>query len=656
MKQNLTTDIGTATFAPAGKTITFAGVTLTLRQVFLVINATRNVILYNPTDPTRGGTMSGNILTLTFDTAAAGHNASDQLMIIVDVPGVPVVGASLPTTSGAIAAGSTGTVGPLDVSKAGNVTFIVKNTVAASPWGGAPVLIFEQSDDSVSWAAVSVVRSDTGLSASTHALGTGAANAELMFDSAMEGVNWVRCRVTTGPTTNGLTIVIQPGGMPFSPNVSLNAAFRPDMVLRQTMDPVSLFQDTFESALDTANAWTAAVVGTGTAPSAATGTLVLAAGTAVGNASYLRSIPTFANGSSAYLLYAGSWRFDPGAVTNNKRAFGFGVFAATPTTAIPVTNGVVFELSDADGSLMAAVYSNSVRTVTLPLSRPADGNYHRYSIYFRTSVAYWEIDGVTVATVPFPSTQVTSLATVALSVNAAGAAPGTSPTMQATVVGVGDTGRNATQLADGAFPWRKAGVSAAGALKTDGSAVTQPVSVTVALPTGANKIGTVDIATAPAVAKGTQGANALPTQDLKDSGRVYCNFGAVGITGSVSEALVTLTPYRDLTAGTATTTFAVTAGKRLRLQLLMLTWRNNTAAAGGVTIHLRLNAGAVAVTSPIHGTLNASTALATVGSGTTTWVDLPDGLELSGTMQLGITQSAVTAVVGFDVNLVGYEY
>ena len=157
--------------------------------------------------------------------------------------------------------------------------------------------------------------------------------------------------------------------------------------------------------------------------------------------------------------------------------------------------------------------------------------------------------------------------------------------------------------------------------------------------------------------KGTQGATGVTTQDLKDAGRVYVNFaGANPVTGVTTEGLISLTPYRDLVAGGAATTHAVTANKRLRLQTLVVTWRNNTAAAGGVTVRLRLLAGTVLVTSPVHVTLNATTSLTTAGSGQTAFINFPDGLELSGTMQLGLTQISVGTVVGFDVNLIGYEY
>lgn len=107
----------------------------------------------------------------------------------------------------------------LDVSEAGNVTVIVKNTVAATAFTGVPVIVYEQSDDNVSWAPLPVT-SVSGGTSTAPVTATGGANVEQMFDAAVEGVNWVRARVTTAQAANGMTIVIQPGGMPFSPAVT----------------------------------------------------------------------------------------------------------------------------------------------------------------------------------------------------------------------------------------------------------------------------------------------------------------------------------------------------------------------------------------------------------------------------------------------------
>jgi hypothetical protein len=107
----------------------------------------------------------------------------------------------------------------LDVSEAGAATFIIKNTVAATAYTGIPVIVFEQSDDNVSWASLQVT-SPFGVTSSQPPIATGAANAEQMFDCAIEGVNWIRVRVVTAQTANGMTVITQPGTGFFSPSVS----------------------------------------------------------------------------------------------------------------------------------------------------------------------------------------------------------------------------------------------------------------------------------------------------------------------------------------------------------------------------------------------------------------------------------------------------
>lgn len=107
----------------------------------------------------------------------------------------------------------------LAVTEAGAATFIVKNTVAATAYTGIPVIVFEQSDDNVSWAPLQVT-SPAGVTSSSPPIAPGAANAEQMFDCAIEGVNWVRVRVVTAQAANGMTVVTQPGTGFFSPSVS----------------------------------------------------------------------------------------------------------------------------------------------------------------------------------------------------------------------------------------------------------------------------------------------------------------------------------------------------------------------------------------------------------------------------------------------------
>lgn len=137
---------------------------------------------------------------------------------MINVRGAPITGQTLNVTANTPVTGT-----GLDVSSAGNVTFTVKNTVAATAYVGNPVFVFEQSDDNVSWSPLQVVRADTGVVASSHTVAALGANAALMFDAGAEGVTWVRVRVTTAQTSNGMTVTTTPGGMPFTPSVALQS-------------------------------------------------------------------------------------------------------------------------------------------------------------------------------------------------------------------------------------------------------------------------------------------------------------------------------------------------------------------------------------------------------------------------------------------------
>ena len=134
---------------------------------------------------------------------------------------VATKGLSITPTSASIAAAGTGKIGPVDTSAAGNVTIIVKSTTPATPYVGAPVIVFEQSDDGVSWASLQAVRTDTGVSNSSFTLASGVANASIMFEASVVAIAWVRVRVTTGPTTNAMTVSVNPGSLPFAPSVSV---------------------------------------------------------------------------------------------------------------------------------------------------------------------------------------------------------------------------------------------------------------------------------------------------------------------------------------------------------------------------------------------------------------------------------------------------
>jgi hypothetical protein len=150
-------------------------------------------------------------------------------------------------------------------------------------------------------------------------------------------------------------------------------------------------------------------------------------------------------------------------------------------------------------------------------------------------------------------------------------------------------------------------------------------------------------------------AATVATRDLKDNARVLRVFSA-SFSAATTEAMVTLTPVTDGAAGATGTSFTVTSGKKFRLQSLSVATKNAGAAGQGLVCNLRMSAsGAVTTSSPLIATCGTGTSLATANIANGNTVTFPDGFELSGNMQFGISQVG-TATAGNTVTLVGYEY
>jgi hypothetical protein len=67
-------------FDASAKTVMFLDYgTIDLNRVLLITNVTDNIIIYNFADSTAGGTVSGNVLTLEYDTTSMSDD--DKLLI-----------------------------------------------------------------------------------------------------------------------------------------------------------------------------------------------------------------------------------------------------------------------------------------------------------------------------------------------------------------------------------------------------------------------------------------------------------------------------------------------------------------------------------------------------------------------------------------------
>ena len=70
-------------FDKTAKTVTFNDYgSISLNGVLLVVNVTSNVVIYNFTTSAKGGSASGNVLTLTYNTSSM--NNADKLMVYYD--------------------------------------------------------------------------------------------------------------------------------------------------------------------------------------------------------------------------------------------------------------------------------------------------------------------------------------------------------------------------------------------------------------------------------------------------------------------------------------------------------------------------------------------------------------------------------------------
>jgi hypothetical protein len=84
------------TLSAAAKRITFTDYPLIkLDQILLITNVTKNTIIYSFADSTLGGTLSGNILILTYDTGSMSN--TDRLQIFIEDYVTPSTEAGLTT-------------------------------------------------------------------------------------------------------------------------------------------------------------------------------------------------------------------------------------------------------------------------------------------------------------------------------------------------------------------------------------------------------------------------------------------------------------------------------------------------------------------------------------------------------------------------------
>lgn len=217
----------------------------------------------------------------------------------------------------------------------------------------------------------------------------------------------------------------------------------------------------------------------------------------------------------------------------------------------------------------------------------------------------------------------------------------------------------------------KASISAAGAVKVDGSAVTQPISGTVSVAaaqtiavtqaTAANLNATVTgTVTAndvpPTLTKGTQGSTGFSVQELKDAGRTQVTLWVDAIAGVATETLATMNITKGGVAQSTATSYTVTTGKTLRIQSIAFEANNSATAVALSRLRVRQAASALATTSAAIITLSLGGIAAVTSAGNSQMMSIPDGLEVPATNVIGLSHIENTTASAVSACLIAYEY
>lgn len=254
--------------------------------------------------------------------------------------------------------------------------------------------------------------------------------------------------------------------------------------VRTSDEPTALFSDSFES-FDTTNRWTSKV-STGTAAASA-GALTVSSSTTASAYGGCYTQPTFAPKGINFLFGAVVCIFPVAVQANSARVVGFGTLPATPTIAVPVTDGVCFYL-DGTGALFARIYASGVEVSSTALTayNPTSGVPIGLAIQYRADGTSFLINSASnvVATVQITGPNVEQLPFFAISI-AGATPPAASAQMQCRAMGVADSGKNNQTLVDSTYPWRGVNIDTLGALRVKNTQVASATysgthSVTVA--------------------------------------------------------------------------------------------------------------------------------------------------------------------------------
>ena len=90
MKNLISHDIGTYIFNASAQTVTINGISpFALEQILTITNTTDGVMIYCFADPSLYGTLTGNVITLHYNTTSMAN--TDNLQIYMDLPSTQAI-------------------------------------------------------------------------------------------------------------------------------------------------------------------------------------------------------------------------------------------------------------------------------------------------------------------------------------------------------------------------------------------------------------------------------------------------------------------------------------------------------------------------------------------------------------------------------------
>jgi hypothetical protein len=145
--------------------------------------------------------------------------------------------------------------------------------------------------------------------------------------------------------------------------------------------------------------------------------------------------------------------------------------------------------------------------------------------------------------------------------------------------------------------------------------------------------------------------------DPADENRVQCVVKFQAVAPATADTLLSLVKQLAGVDAGGATTIAVTAGKRLRITSIHFGIRAGAAEAAFGRMTLRHNpAGACVIGSPAKLALDVGLTAATADATDKIVLPIPEGLEFSGTDQIGVSLSAQAVTNIVSIALIGYEY